>query len=37
MSAINQIYTKGSLLKEVNIAGLVRNDVVDGIVTQGQA
>jgi len=36
MSTTNAIYSKGSLLKEMNFAGLVRNTVVDGIVLEGQ-
>lgn len=36
MPVANQIYTKGSLLKELNLANLVRNRVVDGVVQQGQ-
>jgi hypothetical protein len=33
----NAIQTKGSLLREANLAGLVKNTVVDGIVQEGQA
>jgi hypothetical protein len=37
MSTANQLYTKGSLLKELNLANLVRNRIVDGVVMQGQS
>ena len=37
MSATTAIYSKGSLLQEMNFAGLVRNTVVDGIVLEGQS
>jgi hypothetical protein len=37
MSTTNAVYTKGSLAKELNLLGLVRNQVVDGIVEEGQA
>jgi hypothetical protein len=33
----NAIYSKGSLMKEMTIANLVRNQVVDGVVQEGQA
>jgi len=36
MASTNQIYTKGNLLKELNIASLIRNTVVPGVVQQGQ-
>lgn len=37
MSATTAIYSKGSLLQEMNFAGLVRNTVVDGVVLEGQS
>lgn len=37
MSNTTAIYSKGSLMKEMSIAGLVRNTVVDGVVQEGQA
>jgi hypothetical protein len=33
----NAIQTKGSLLKEANLAGLVKNTIIDGIVQENQA
>ena len=33
----NAIYSKGSLMKEMTIANLVRNQIVDGVVQEGQA
>ncbi len=37
MSTTTANYSKGSLLQEMNFAGLVRNTVVDGIVLEGQS
>ena len=37
MSNTNAIYSKGSLMKEMTIANLVRNQVVDGVVQEGQS
>lgn len=37
MSQTNSVYTKGSLAKELNLNGLIRNEVVDGVVQEGQA
>ncbi len=37
MSAPVANYTQGSLAKELNLLGLIRNEVVDGIVEEGQA
>lgn len=36
MAATNAVYTKGSLAKELNLQGLIRNRVVDGVVQEGQ-